>query len=59
MHARTAILGAALVLIAFGAEATVSDLVRNGPTLLALVSLLVLAMLSFGIVGALRHPPRQ
>lgn len=56
MSARTAILGTALVVILFGAFATVSDVVRNGPTPLAIVSLLVLAMFLFGIVGALRHP---
>ena len=50
------ILGAALAVIAFGCGATIQDLVRNGPTLLSLASLLVLAMFAFGIVGALRHP---
>lgn len=56
MRARTLILGAALALIAFGCGATIQDLIRNGPTLLMLASLLVLAMFAFGIVGALRHP---
>ena len=56
MNGRTAILAAVLVVIVFGAGTTVADLIRNGPTLLALVSLLVLAMFGFGIVGALRHP---
>ena len=56
MNQRTAILAAVLVVIVFGAGTTVADLIRNGPTLLALVSLLVLAMFGFGIVGALRHP---
>jgi hypothetical protein len=56
MRHRTAILGAALAFIFFGCAATISDVVRNGPTLLAVASLLVLAMFAFGIVGALRHP---
>jgi hypothetical protein len=56
MRYRTAILAAVLVVIAFGAGTTVFDLARNGPTLLSLVSLLVLALFGFGIVGALRHP---
>ena len=56
MRARTLILGAALALIAFGSGATIQDVIRNGPTLLSLASLLVLAMFAFGIVGALRHP---
>jgi succinate dehydrogenase hydrophobic anchor subunit len=56
MQSRTLIFAAALVVIVFGAAATISDVVRNGPTPLALASLLVLAMFAFGIVGALRHP---
>jgi hypothetical protein len=59
VRARTVILGAALAVIAFGCGATIQDLVRNGPTLLSLASLLVLAMFAFGIVGALRHPEDQ
>ena len=59
MRPRTLILGAALALIAFGCGATIQDLIRNGPTLLMLASLLVLAMFAFGIVGALRHPEDQ
>ncbi len=59
MRARPVILGAALAVIAFGCGATIQDLVRNGPTLLSLASLLVLAMFAFGIVGALRHPPHR
>jgi hypothetical protein len=31
--------------------------VRTGPDILTVLSLLVLAMLGFGIVGAIRHPP--
>ena len=31
--------------------------VREGPDVLTLGSLLVLALFGFGIVGALRHPP--
>ena len=56
MRSRSLILGAALAVIAFGCGATIQDVVRNGPTLLSLASLLVLAMFAFGIVGALRHP---
>ena len=59
MSSRSLILGAALALIAFGCGATIQDLIRNGPTLLSLASLLVLAMFAFGIVGALRHPEDQ
>lgn len=50
------ILGLALVVILLGGAATIADLVRNGPTALAAASLLVLALLASGVVGALRHP---
>jgi hypothetical protein len=51
------ILAAALVFIAVLGALTVTTLVRTGPDILTLVSLLVLALLAFGIVGAIRHPP--
>ena len=38
---------------------TIITLVRNGPDPLTLVSLLVLALFGFGILGALRHPPPE
>jgi succinate dehydrogenase hydrophobic anchor subunit len=56
LTSRNVILGLVLAVIVFGLGATISDVIRNGPTPLALVSLLVLAMFAFGIVGALRHP---
>ena len=54
---RQAILVAALAMIALLAFLTLSALVRTGPDPLTLLSLLVLALFGFGIVGALRHPP--
>lgn len=51
------ILAAALVFIAVLAALTVTTVVRTGPDILTLVSLVVLAMLGVGIVGAIRHPP--
>ncbi len=53
------ILALALAFIVLLAALTLSVLVREGPDILTLVSLLVLAMLGFGIVGALRHPPHE
>jgi hypothetical protein len=55
---RTIILAAALGFIAVLGGLTLVVLVRNGPDVLTIGSLLVLAMFGFGIVGALRHPPR-
>ena len=55
--ARAVILAAALLFIGILAALTVVAVVAEGVNVLTLVSLLVLAMLGFGIVGALRHPP--
>jgi len=38
---------------------TIHATVRDGPDVLTVLSALVLALLLFGIVGALLHPPRQ
>jgi hypothetical protein len=54
---RLAILIAALAMIALLGGLTVATVVRHGPDPLTLLSLLVLALFAFGIVGALRHPP--
>ena len=56
---RTVILGFALAFIALLGGLTIWVLVRKGPDVLTIGSLLVLAMFGFGIVGALRHPPHQ
>jgi hypothetical protein len=54
---RTVALVAALAMIAVLGGLTVVVAVRNGPDPLTAVSLLVLALLGFGILGALRNPP--
>ncbi|MBA3746131.1 MAG: hypothetical protein H0W96_01395 [Solirubrobacterales bacterium] len=54
---RVAILGSALLLIALLAALTVAAVINGGFNVLTLVSLLVLALLGFGILGALRTPP--
>jgi hypothetical protein len=59
MSSRAGILGAALLFIAILASLTVYVTVTSGISFLTLVSLLVLGMFSFGIVGALRHPPPE
>ena len=56
---RNVILGLALAFIALLGGLTLWVLVRRGPDILTIGSVLVLAMLGFGIVGALRHPPPQ
>jgi hypothetical protein len=54
---RQAILVAVVAMIALLGALTVIVLVRHGPDPLTILSLLVLALFGFGIVGALRHPP--
>jgi hypothetical protein len=55
---RIVVLGAALVFIAGLGFLTVTAVVEQGFTLASLLSILILALLSIGIVGALRNPPR-
>ena len=61
MATRTVILSVALVFIVLFAALTVDALVRRGAAVLVpgVLSLLVLALFAFGIVGALRHPPDE
>jgi hypothetical protein len=51
-------LGVALVFIAGFAFLTFAAVVEAGFTLGSVVSLLILAVLTIGIVGALRNPPQ-
>jgi hypothetical protein len=50
---RHLVLGSALALIAFLAYLTVSVMIDNGFDVLVLISLVVLAVLGFGVLGAL------
>lgn len=59
MDARKVILGAALAFIGLLTFLTLSVVVREGVDVLTFISLLVLAMFAFGIVGALREPPPE
>jgi VIT1/CCC1 family predicted Fe2+/Mn2+ transporter len=56
---RQPILAVVLVFIVVLAAGTINALVEGGPDILTVLSLLVLAMFAFGIVGALRHPPDE
>jgi hypothetical protein len=51
------ILAAALAVITLLLVTTVAVVVESGPDVLTLLSVLVLALFAFGIVGALRDPP--
>lgn len=54
---RPAILAAVLGMILLLGGLTIAVVVREGPDPLTVVSLLVLALFGFGILGALREPP--
>jgi VIT1/CCC1 family predicted Fe2+/Mn2+ transporter len=56
---RQPILAVVLVFIALLAALTIHALIQGGPDILTVLSLLVLAMFGFGVVGALRHPPDE
>ena len=56
---RSAVLFSALAFIALLAGLTLNVLIRKGPDVLTIASILVLALFGFGIVGALRHPPEE
>jgi hypothetical protein len=57
MSTRTAVLAIVLAFTAALSGLTVYVMARSGPDVLTALSLLVLAMFTFGVVGALRHPP--
>ena len=57
MTARNAALVAALALIGLLAFLTLSVAIDHGVDVLVVVSLIVLALLGFGVLGALTTPP--
>ena len=57
MSARNLVLVGSLVMICLLGFLTVSVLVQEGIDILVVVSLLVLALLGFGVLGALTSPP--
>ncbi len=54
---RVAILVVALAFVGALLALTIHAAVEGGVDILTVLSALVLALLGFGIVGALRHPP--
>jgi hypothetical protein len=56
---RFAVTAVAMVFICTMLFATVFVLLDKGPDLLTLIGLLVVAVLSFGILGALTEPPQR
>jgi hypothetical protein len=56
---RIAVLGAALLFAVILLALTVHAAVSGGIDVLTVLSVVVLALLAVGIVGALLHPPEQ
>jgi hypothetical protein len=56
---RTLILGVAVAFVAILLALTIHALIEGGPDILTVLSILVLALFGFGIVGALLHPPGE
>ena len=59
MNARNAALLAALLMIGLLAFLTISVAVEHGVDALVVLSLIVLALLGFGVLGALTTPPDE
>jgi hypothetical protein len=57
MDARTIVLGVVLLFLVGMGGLTVEAVVDQGLDLLTGLSILVLALFGFGVVGALLHPP--
>jgi len=57
MNPRTLALAGSLLIIGLLAFLTISVMVEHGIDVLVLVSLLILALLGFGVIGALTTPP--
>jgi hypothetical protein len=54
---RTIVLGVALLFIAVLTFLTLFVLLWTGPDVLVVVSLVILALFAFGVIGALATPP--
>lgn len=55
---RTAILGFGIAFCALFALMTISVALEDGISVLTVVSLLVIALIGSGLIGAIRNPPR-
>jgi hypothetical protein len=59
MTGRNLALGAVLAFIAALTALTVAAMVQDGPDVLTVISIVILAMFGFGVVGALTQPPDE
>jgi hypothetical protein len=59
MDSRSLALGATLVFVCLLGVLTISVAVKRGVDILVIVSLVILALIGFGVFGALTSPPRD
>jgi hypothetical protein len=59
MNARQIVLGVVLLFVVGLGGLTLDVILSEGLDVLTVLSLLVLALFGFGVVGALRHPPDE
>jgi hypothetical protein len=59
VQSRQVLLVVVLVFVVAFAGLTIGALIKGGPDVLTLLSLLVLALFGFGIIGALKEPPQE
>jgi hypothetical protein len=56
---RHTVLAIAVVFIALLTYLTVVNLIHHGVSAAGILAILIIVLFSIGIVGALRHPPRE
>ena len=59
MSGRIVALGGTLVMVLLLGVLTIDVMIRTGVDILVLISLAIVAMVGFGVVGALFNPPRK
>jgi hypothetical protein len=59
MSVRSLVLGVVLVFIVALGGLTLAEALKGGVDILVVASLVVLVLFTFGIVGALLHPPEE
>ena len=59
MRGRSLVLAAVLGFIGVLSALTIAAMVQDGPDVLTVVSIVILAMFAFGVVGALNQPPDE
>lgn len=59
MNGRTVALGATLALVALLGGLTIDVMLKSGFDVLVLISLAIVGMVGYGVIGALLNPPKE